>query len=422
MGARRQLRSGRGMGTRRFCVPPAIMRSPGETMDGIGVLAESSGDLGLLLWRTARDVMLWGQTPPDQRGNLFADGSGDVQVARLAQADPPSAISASIDSIHGMLTLGARADAGVLSLCCLEVAAWAHKAGLSETAVTFAQAGAVAAPAFGEAALHTGIYARRAGQVARAATWLRRAVAVSRWERNRPAYSEALVELGVLNEGAGRTERAERFFRLGYLGARRFSARGARMRAAHSLFRLARARGDFASAAQFALAAQRTRDPDVGGQPALLLDLARFWMDLGETGRVRSALRRLAQSRTLLSPADKLVAAALTARAFAVRGTCEGLAAARRSKHLVICTLYRRTAWRVMQDPGISDDVRLAAALDLAHAAREMDDLVAFRRARRAALTLAPQSSYPAVVREMAELWPPAAQPAGAAEARRRAS
>jgi len=144
MGAHRQPRSGRGMGPRRFCVHPAIMRGPGERIEGIGILAESSGHLGLLLWQTARDVMLWGETPPDQRCNLFADGSGDVRAARRAETDLPSAISASVDSIHGMLTLGSRPDAGVLSLCCLEVAAWAHKAGLSETAVTFAQAGAVA--------------------------------------------------------------------------------------------------------------------------------------------------------------------------------------------------------------------------------------------------------------------------------------
>jgi hypothetical protein len=90
---------------RRWCVPTAIMRGPGETVDGSGILAESSGDLGLLLWRTARDVMLWGGTPPNQRGNLFADGSGDARVARLIATDLPSAISASVDTIHGMLTL-----------------------------------------------------------------------------------------------------------------------------------------------------------------------------------------------------------------------------------------------------------------------------------------------------------------------------
>jgi Flp pilus assembly protein TadD len=262
--------------------------------------------------------------------------------------------------------------------------------------VTFAQAGAVAAPEFGEAALHTGIYALRAGQFARAGTWLTRAVAVSRRERNRPAYAAALVELGVLYERAGRVESAERFFRLGYRAAKRFAARSARMRAAHGLFRLARAQGDTASAVQFALAAQQVYEPDAGGGPALLLDLARFWTDLGETARARSTLGRLGPARALLPPAGQLASAALAARALAAP----------------LATAAAEDAWSMMEDSEISEDVRLTAALDLAHAARIACDLVAFTRAKRAALTLAPQATYPAVVAEVAELWPVGDAPA----------
>lgn len=273
-GPRRARTAGRRI-ARRSCVPPAVMRGPGETVDGNGILGEVPGERGLLLWRTARDVALWGDSPPGERGNLFADGSGDARLAGLITPELPTAISASVDTIHGMLTLGARADASILCICCLEVAAWAHGGGLPETAIVFAQAGAVAAPGFGEAALHTGIYALRAGQVARAGTWLRRAVSVSRRERNRPAYAAALVELGALYEGGGMAEQAERFFRLGFRAAKRYAARSVRMRAAHGLFRLARVRGDAADAAQFALAAQRVYESDAGGGPALLLDLAR---------------------------------------------------------------------------------------------------------------------------------------------------
>jgi len=112
----------------------------------------------------------------------------------------------------------------------------------------------------------------------------------------------------------------------------------------------------------------------------------------------------------------------MTARAFAVPRSRWKESPAARAKNLVVCTLYRRIAWRSMEDAGISDDVRLAAALDLAHAAREVDDPVAFRRAKRAALTLALQASYPAVATELAELWPPAAEMERVGGARRRAS
>jgi hypothetical protein len=238
--------------------------------------------------------------------------------------------------------------------------------------------------------------------VARAGTWLRRAVGVSRRERNRPAYAAALVELGALYEGGGRAEQAERFFRHGFRAAKRYGARSARMRAAHGLFRLARARGDAASAAQFALAAQSVYESDAGGGPALLLDLARFWTDEGQPDRARSALRRLAPSRGLLAPAEQLASAALAARAFAAPG--------RRRKKPATASLA--AAWGMMEDAGIGEGVRLAAALDLAHAARIACDLVAFTRAKRAVLTLAPQATYPAVAAAVADLWPVGEKPA----------
>ena len=217
------------------------MRRLGETVDGNGILGEVPGELGLLLWGTARDVALWGGSPPGERSKLFADGSGDGRLARLVATEVPPAISASVDTIHGMLTLGARADASILCICCLEVAAWAYGGGKKETAVVFAHAATIAEPDFGEAALHTGIYARSAGQDVRAEAWLRRAVGLSRRELNGPAYSAALVELGALYEGRGLAEEAEWFFWLGYRVARRYASPRARMRAAHGLFRLGHA-------------------------------------------------------------------------------------------------------------------------------------------------------------------------------------
>lgn len=168
------------------------------------------------------------------------------------------------------------------------------------------------------------------------------------------------------------------------------------MRAAHGLFRLARARGDAASAAQFALAAQSVYEPDAGGGSGLLFDLARFWTDGGQPDRARSALRRLAPWRGLLAPAEQLAAAALAARAFAVPGSQPDDRA----------TDSAALAWGMMEDAGIAEGVRFAAALDLAHGARIACDLVAFTRAKRAVLTLAPQSTYPAVAAAVADLWP----------------
>lgn len=59
------------------------------------------------------------------------------------------------------------------------------------------------------------------------------------------------------------------------------------------------------------------------------------------------------------------------------------------------------------EEGGLADEVRLAAALDLAHGARAAGDWSAFARARRAILTLAPQSAYHLLAAEIARLWPP---------------
>jgi hypothetical protein len=382
---------------RPWCVPPAIQRDPGDKLEGDHILEESPGDFGLLLWWTVRDVMLWADTPPERRGDLFREGS---RLALLAGTETPPEVSAAVDTLHGMLTLGSRADTELVSQCCLQVAAWAGRSGLARTAVAFAQAGALVSPQYAEAAVHVGVYARAAGrQEARAGTWLRRAVGLARKERDRTAYSVALVELGLLYEGAGDTAHAKRYYRLGIRAGRRFSARAARMRAAHGLFRLARKQGDHASAAQFALSARGVYEPDAVGAPDLLLDLARFWMDADEPARARAALRRAVPALLTMPPAWQLAVFALTARAQAMPGRPNS------------GNVSWRAAWVLLGHTELPDAVRYAAALDLAHAARIGGDLRAFRAARRAVLGLAPQTEYPAVAERMAELWPDGESP-----------
>ncbi|MBW3572576.1 MAG: hypothetical protein KY467_15850 [Gemmatimonadetes bacterium] len=361
-------------------------------MEGHHILEESPGDFGLLLWRTVRDVMLWADTPPDRRGDLFREGS---RLALLAAAEIPSEVSAAVDTLHGMLTLGGRADTELVSQCCLHIAAWARRSGLARTAVAFAQTGALVSPQYAEAAVHVGAYARAAGgQEARAGTWLRRAVALARQEQDWTAYSVALVELGLLYEDAGDAAQAERYYRRGFRAGRRYSARAARMRAAHGLFRLAWKQGDSLSAAQFALTARGAYEPDAAGAPGLLLDLARFWTDAGEPARARAALRRAVPALLTMPPAWQLAVFALTARARAdAEHPQSGAAAA-------------GAAWALMGDEGIGEAVRYAAAVDLAHAARVAANFPAFERAKRTVLRLAPQADFADAAERMAKLWP----------------
>ena len=98
----------------------------------------------------------------------------------------------------------------------------------------------------------------------------------------------------------------------------------------------------------------------------------------------------------LLADHPRYASAALAARAFAVPG----------SRRKGLATASAAAAWAMMEDAGIAEGVRFAAALDLAHGARIACDLVAFTHAKRAVLTLAPQATYPAVAAAVADLWP----------------
>lgn len=389
---------------RRWCVPPVILYNPRETLDGVGILSEMPDeDLGLLLWRTFRDVALWGQTPQTARSGLFDERSQDERIARLAATELPAAIASSVDTISAMLTLGDRADAGVLTVCCLEVAAWARSEGLVQTSVGFAQAAALSSPANAEAALHTGRAASAAGQDARAGTWLRRALGLSRREKDWNSYAAALVELGILYERQeGEARRAEHYFRLGLRAGRRFSLPDARMRSAHGLLRTTQVRGDHASAARAAAVAQRAYRPGAEGATALLLDLARFWTDADELGRARAALRRIAP--TILAQADayRLSAGALIARAFSGRD-----ARGRKFEPPTGRTAAIQNAWRFLQVDRIPEGTRFAAAIDLAHAAQRESNREAFDRAKREVLRTAPAEMYEDATRKLAALWPP---------------
>ncbi|HEX8395148.1 MAG TPA: hypothetical protein VF665_22565, partial [Longimicrobium sp.] len=230
---------------RIWSVPPALLYDPAERLEGERLLCESAGDLGLVLWRTVRDVGLWAATPPEYRDQLFAAGSDALRLARLAAAGLPDGIARPVDTLNSMLMLGGQADADIVMICCLEIAAWARTSARPHSALAFAQAGALASPAFSEAALHTGICAAEAGQPVRAGTWLRRALAVARQEKNLTAYTVALVELGSVYEGlADGIARAERYYRKAYKAGKRFILPDARLQALHGLQRIALARGD----------------------------------------------------------------------------------------------------------------------------------------------------------------------------------
>jgi hypothetical protein len=385
--ARRRTRAG----GRRWRLPSVAMRDPGEGLERVAVLEECEAELGVLLWRTVRDVELWAITPPARRAALFHADGGGRRVLRMEHAQVPPPLAEPLTALLALLAAPGSADAAEVARCCLHVAAWAGGSRARETALAFAQAAALVLPRDAGAALQTGVCALGAGQRARAEVWLRRAAGLARRARDRGAYARAALALAQLRERAVDARRAARGYRRAYRASRRAGLPEVRLGAARALLRLAAAAGDGKRARRWAVAAQRAYRP---GAPdaAVLLELARFWIDAGRGERAVPALRRLAGREPALGAADRLCAAAMRARALAALpdGAARSRAAA-------------ADAFSLLGDGGVAARAQLAAAVDLAHAAAARGDGRDFQRAVQQALRAAP-AEHTRVRRELAAL------------------
>jgi len=72
---------------RRQRVPPALTRGI-ERVDGISILDEISGDLGLVLWRSVRNVLLWAETPAAARASLFVGSAARTRQQETSSVRP----------------------------------------------------------------------------------------------------------------------------------------------------------------------------------------------------------------------------------------------------------------------------------------------------------------------------------------------
>ncbi|HEX6042827.1 hypothetical protein [Longimicrobium sp.] len=391
---------------RRWCIPSALLRSPGEKLNGIAILEEMPDSVGLLLWLTLDDVTLWATSPPKTRPRLL--GLCSPQRLAVLSDEAPTDLRCALEFLSAILALPGDADEDMMGRACLAIAAWARGRSQPRTALAFAQAGALAAPMLPEAALQTAISAQVLREGARAETWLRRTIAVARRAGDWSTYGSAYALLGKLQFDQGQHAEAEESLRIAFRTAGRIGIPLVRRNAAHGFFQLALARAratdDPAARDRFlveadthahdAYRAQRAEQP---GSVPLLLDLARHWIMRGDAVQALGALNRL---RTVgeLTPGDTLAIAAITARA---------AAAARRPK---LSKTADERASQMLYDQSITENAAFAAAVDLAHAAVDRCDHTSFDRARSAALRFAPEVEYPRIIKtldSLARAWKP---------------
>lgn len=299
----------------RWHVPPALTHG-GESLEGAPVLDEVQGPLGLLLWETYRDVVLW--SGAEERDGLFAAGAHAARVRALDAVGADPALDRALRGAAAVVAdPGGTEEADVMAAC-RQAADWAEQRGLLGTAVTLATASALASPTNAGAAYRVGQIARSKGENARAETWFRRAIGLGRQAKDWASYAEAFLGLGNLYKLRGNLPLARRFHIRALRAARRHALRDIVARALHDLFTIAVEISPPAEAQELARLAFRAYGPRHAKLPALAHDVAYFWMGQGRFAPALDVFRAVMPH--LVDPGDRMLCAGNLGRAAGALG------------------------------------------------------------------------------------------------------
>lgn len=317
---------------RRQRVPPALTRGS-DRVDGISILDEIGGDLGLLLWRSGRNVALWAETPADQRASLFDDGAARSRGDELSAAEVHAELRGPLSVFAELLARPGEVDLLRLVNACRRVALWAEHRGALATALQFSQAAALAAPESASLAYAVGRLARRRAEYDRAESWYTRAVVQGRQTRDWRSYALAFSGMGNLHMQRGNYPAARR----SHLRSLRVAERKGLLEivgvAYHDLFLTAVETGAGHEAdelASHAFVAYGSRDPRVA---RLAYDVAYHWVLQGYFARSLKVAQALEPHMN--EPSERAVVLGLVARAAAGAGERDAFFTAAREARIV---------------------------------------------------------------------------------------
>jgi tetratricopeptide (TPR) repeat protein len=311
-------RGSRRSASRRWCIPPALLHEPEELLEGVGLLDEVAGAVGLVLWQSLRDVTLWAGVEPEERAGLFTLQAARVRLGELLASGAEPALEVSLTTLAALVGSPETANPEIVSLVCIQVSRWAEGRGAFSTAMGFAQAAALVQPLDAAPALAAGTLALRWRRPARAETWLRRAVGLARRGKQWDSYAHAYVELGGLYARRGQAGTAQRYLVQGLRAARRHGLIMIRGSALHGLLLLALESGALDDAERYARGAMRAYGRGNPRLPELVHDVAYLWVRRENYARALPMLQKLLPSR--VEPVERALTLAILARAAAGAG------------------------------------------------------------------------------------------------------
>jgi tetratricopeptide (TPR) repeat protein len=285
-----------------------------ESLEGTEILEEFSGAAGLALWQSMRDVTLWaGAREPEDRAGLFHPGAYEQRLRQIEQAGLDAAVDAPLRTLAGISRDAEAAREDEILSACRDIANWAEGQEKLGTAISMAQAGALAAPTHAAAGFRVGQLARRKAEHARAESWFRRVIGLGRQAKDWASYAEAFLGLGNLYLQRGNVPAARRFHIRGLRAARRHGLRDIQARALHDLFVIAVDAAPPQEALEYARASFKAYGPTHAKLPVLAHDLAYFWMQRGRFAQALSVFQGLLPH--IVEPCERMQAVADIGRA-----------------------------------------------------------------------------------------------------------
>jgi len=278
---------------RRWRTPPPLTRGSAEGLEGMEILREVPGETGVLLWQAYRNVMFWASAEPGDRARLFSPDAGQRRLEELLSADVSSGILDALVAVGRMLGAPDTTRGEAVAEAMRSISQWAEQQGYDATALSFTQTAALAAPRNAEYALAVGKMARRRSETARAETWFRHAIMISRQTGAWETYGRAYLSLGNMARERGNFPVAQRMHIKALRSGKRKGLGPIVGEASHELFVVATETGRTEQAEHFARQAFRAYGNEHRLLPALAHDIAYYWMNQGHFQRALQVFEAL---------------------------------------------------------------------------------------------------------------------------------
>ena len=296
--------------SRSYLPIPLVLGDEGDWEAG-PALRELSSGLGVCLFGTIRDVMLWLFLPPHRRRDAFDSGAAGLRLAELRRCGAPPDIDPHLTSLARVC--GGEIHPDEVGSACLSLASWARASGARQTELALRQAAALARPSDAALSLCVARLAQETTRHRRAETWFRRTIKLARSRKDWHTYVQAYLGLGATFVRLGNRPGASAVLKRALAAAQRWRLGPLVGEAHHALFQVHSELGDLRTAYEHAARARIRYGASKAHLQRLAADVAVVSIEAGSPRRAIPILQSLIP--VVEAPASAVLLAHLTCAA-----------------------------------------------------------------------------------------------------------